>query len=414
MQRSPTTLWDKTKGPYGVRFEEMDQHKRGEQMQYKDDLEYLMSLKNGYHGDMNQEEWEAYKRKLHYMNDRYAYGELDRMNFLRGMMKGYENESLMRKENMRKRKQLEDEAERKRLMNQKDYSKDEKEKEKVKKRQLYNDQMNDLDNFNRRKAADDLRKREEDEKLIQNFPNESDKWGSSYNKLQDKLKNTNNRIYGNISNYNNILGEPIDPNAFKAKNDLEFNRMIADQKAKKRKEDRINPNLAEEIRKQRKELDDDAKKQRENDLNRQKLYKEYLDNQNQLGKLNKIKNKEDDMRPQLLMPAYYYPNLPQPIYHKARDSLLASKDQEHYFGKDMNKFFKGDVSRNTLLDYEGTSRYLGDSKLRHNPITCPVNDYYYNKYVNKLKKESEVIPGNARSQMIQRENLIKGGQYVIQ
>ena len=28
-----------------------------------------MSLKNGRHGDMSQKEWEAYNRKLHYMND---------------------------------------------------------------------------------------------------------------------------------------------------------------------------------------------------------------------------------------------------------------------------------------------------------------------------------------------------------
>ena len=416
MQRSPTQFWDKTRGPYGVRFEEMELHKKGEQRQYKDDLEYLMSLKNGRHGDMTQKEWEAYNRKLHYMNDRYAYGELDKINFLRGMMKGYENEYNLRKENMRKRKELENEEDRKRLLDVDALAKVEKEKERAKKRKLYNDQMDDLDNFNRRKAANNLRKKEEDEKLIQNFPNESDKWELPYNQMQDKLKNRNNRMYGNISKYNDLLGEPIDPNAFNAKNDLEFNKMIADQRAKKRKEDKLNPNLAKEIIKQKKELEDDAKKKRENDLNRQKLYKEYLDNQNQLDKLNKMKNKGDDMRPQLLMPAYYYPNLPEPIYHKARDSLLASKDQENYFGKDMNKFFRGDASRNTLLDYEGSSRYLGDSKLRHNPITCPVNDYYYNKYVNKLKKESEVVPMpiNTRSQMLPRENLIQRGQYVIQ
>ena len=178
----------------------------------------------------------------------------------------------------------------------------------------------------------------------------------------------------------------------------------------------MNPNLANEILQQKKELEDDAKKKRENDLNRQKLYKEYLDNQNQLDKLNRLKNQRDDMRPQLIMPSYYYPNLPEPIYHKARDSLLASKNQENYFGKSMKKFFSEDASRSTLLDYEGSSRYLGDSKLRHNPITCPVNDYYYNKYVNKLKKESEVIPENdmnMRSQMDPRENLIQRGQYVI-
>jgi len=416
MRRSPTQIYDKTRGPYGVRFEEMELHKKGEQRQYKDDLEYLMSLKNGRHGDMTQKEWEAYNRKLHYMNDRYAYGELDRINFLRGMMKGYENEYNLRRENMRKKKELENEEDRKRLIDVDALAKAEKEKEREKKRRLFNDQMDDLDNFNRRKAANDLRKREEDEKIIKNFPNEMEKWDLPYNQMRDKLKNSNNRMYDNISNYNNLLGEPIDPNAFNAKNDLEFNKMIAEQRAKKRKEDKMNPNLANEILQQKKELEDDAKKKRENDLNRQKLYKEYLDNQNQLDKLNRLKNKGDDMRPQLLMPAYYYPNLPEPIYHKARDSLLASKDQENYFGKDMNKFFRGDASRSTLLDYEGSSRYLGDSKLRHNPITCPVNDYYYNKYVNKLKKESEIIPSsaNSRSQIIPRENLIQRGQYVIQ
>ena len=56
---------------------------------------------------------------------------------------------------------------------------------------------------------------------------------------------------------------------------------------------------------------------------------------------------------------------------------------------------------------------IGDSKLRHNPITCPVNDYYYNKYVNKLKKESEIVPNNIRTQDFSRENLIQRGQYVI-
>ena len=414
MSRSPTQFWDKTKGPYGVRFEEMELHKRNEQQQYKDDLEYLMSLKNGgRHGDMTQNEWESYNRKLHYMNDRYAYGELDRINFLRGMMKGYEDESNLRKENKRKQKELENEEDRKRLIDVGALEKSEKEKEKEKKRRLYNEQMDDLDNYNRRRAANNLRKMEEDEKIIQNFPNESEKWELPYNQMREKLRNNNNRIYGNISKYNNLLGEPIDPNAFNAKNDLEFNRIVADQRARKRKEDKMNPNSTEEILRQQKELKDDQRRKRENDLNRQKLYKEYLDNQNELDKLNKIKNRGDDMRPQLLMPSYYYPNLPEPIYHKARDSLLASKNQENYFGKDMNKFFRRDASSNTLLDYEGTSRYLGDSKLRHNPITCPVNDYYYNKYVNKLKKESEIIPSNARSQIDPRENLIQRGQYIV-
>ena len=415
MQRSQSQLWDRTRGPYGVRFDEMEKHRRGGQRQYKNDLEYLISLKNEHHGDMTQKEWEEYNRKLHYMNDRYAYGELDRINFLRGMMKGYENESDLKREKMRRMKLKQNEEERKKLVDVDAMTRIEKEKERERKRRLYNDQMDDLDKFNRRKELNYLKQKQEDEKIIKNFKNESDKWDLPYNQMQDKLRNSNNRMFGNISKYNNILGDPIDPKVFGAKNDLEFNKMIADQKELRRRQEKLNPNYYNELMKQKKELEEDMKRKRENDINRQKLYKEYLDNQNQLDQLNKLKNLRDDMRPQLIMPSYYYPNLPEPIYHKARDSLLASKNQENYFGKSMKKFFSGDASSNTLLDYEGSSRYLGDSKLRHNPITCPVNDYYYNKYINKLKKESEVIPFeyNNRTQIDPNQNLIQRGKYVI-
>ena len=68
-RRNETEPWDKTKGPYGVRFDEMEAHMKMGQKRYKDDLEYLMSLKDGRHGNMTQKEWEEYNRKLHYMND---------------------------------------------------------------------------------------------------------------------------------------------------------------------------------------------------------------------------------------------------------------------------------------------------------------------------------------------------------
>ena len=103
-QRIETETWDKTKGPYGVRFDEMETHMKLGQKRYKDDLEYLMSLKDGRHGDMTQKEWEEYNRKLHYMNDRYAYGELDRINFLRGVTRGYADEIAAHKEKLKQQK----------------------------------------------------------------------------------------------------------------------------------------------------------------------------------------------------------------------------------------------------------------------------------------------------------------------
>ena len=96
------------------------------------------------------------------MNDRYAYGELDRINFLRGMMKGYENESDLRREKLRKKKMMENEEDRKRLVDVDALTRAEKEKERERKRQLYNDQMEDLDKFNRRKEASFLKQKQED------------------------------------------------------------------------------------------------------------------------------------------------------------------------------------------------------------------------------------------------------------
>ena len=254
MQRSQSQLWDRTRGPYGVRFDEMEKHRRGEQRQYKNDLEYLISLKNVHHGDMTQKEWEEYNRKLHYMNDRYAYGELDRINFLRGMMKGYENESDLKREKMRRMKLKQNEEERKKLVDVDAMTRIEKEKERERKRRLYNDQMDDLNKFNRRKELNYLKQKQEDEKIIKNFKNESDKWDLPYNQMQDKLRNSNNRMFGNISKYNNILGDPIDPKVFGAKNDLEFNKMIADQKELRRRQEKLNPNYYNELMKQKKRI----------------------------------------------------------------------------------------------------------------------------------------------------------------
>ena len=153
MKKSPTEIWDKTKGPDGVRFDEMETHRRGEQNQYKNDLEYLINLKNQRHGDMTQKEWEAYNRKLHYMNDRYAYGELDKINFLRGMMKGYESEAILKKENKRRNKELEDEEDRKKLKDVDALERIEREKEREKKQKLFNEQLDDLNNFQKKKIG---------------------------------------------------------------------------------------------------------------------------------------------------------------------------------------------------------------------------------------------------------------------
>ena len=306
---------------------------------------------------------------------------------------------------------MEDLEERKKFVDVNALEKAEKEKENEKKKILLRDQLNQLDLINQKKAYENQRNKDNDANIL-------NPWGKQYLSFKNNLSKKNDRIFGNAEKFNNLLKNPYDPNIFKAKNDDEYNKLMAE--AKLREKNKIDPAELEKVNKDFNDYNNGLKRLKEENKNRQKLYKQYLDNQTELDKLNKMKNVGDDMRPQLLMPAYYYPNLPEPVYHKARDSLLASKNQEDYFGKDMNKFFRSDAEQKTLLDYEGHNRYLGDSKLRHNPITCPVNDYYYNKYVNKLKKESEVIPAGSsnnysRENLINnsRDNLINNGQQIF-
>ncbi len=290
---------------------------------------------------------------------------------------------------------MEDLEERKKFVDVNALEKAEKEKENEKKKLLLRDQLNQLDLVNQKKAYENQRNKDNDANIL-------NPWGKQYLLFKNNLSKKNDRIFGNAEKFNNLLKNPYDPNIFKAKNDDEYNKLMAE--AKLREKNKIDPAELEKVNKDFNDYNNGLKRLKEENKNRQKLYKQYLDNQTELDKLNKLKDVGDDMRPQLLMPAYYYPNLPEPVYHKARDSLLASKNQEEYFGKDMNKFFRSDAEQKTLMDYEGHNRYLGDSKLRHNPITCPVNDYYYNKYVNKLKKESEIVPSG---------NLINSGQQIF-
>ena len=56
--------------------------------------------------------------------------------------------------------------------------------------------------------------------------NQKDPWGKQYLSFRDNLAKKNNRIYGNASKYNNVLGTPLDPNIFNAKNDDEFNKKM--------------------------------------------------------------------------------------------------------------------------------------------------------------------------------------------
>jgi hypothetical protein len=263
-----------------------------------------------------------------------------------------------------------------------------KEANKLKQQKLHQLQQDELDKYKQRKALEDQQHEKEDQMILAKQKQNDDKLYDDINKYKNKINNANRQIYSTLSK--------LDPNLQNATNDFEVNRILAEQKAKERENNRLKENKLgnDDYLKTLMDLDEKNRLEKENKLKNQKLYKEYLDNQNQMDHLNKLKQNDEDTRPSVIMPSYYYPNIDIATKRKAKDSLLFSKNQEKYFEKDMNRFFRWDSQYNTLMDYEHKNSYLGDSSLAHNPITCPVDDYGYNKYINKLKKDSEIIPND--------------------
>lgn len=115
------------------------------------------------------------------------------------------------------------------------------------------------------------------------------------------------------------------------------------------------------------------------------MYKNFLDQQRELKNVGPL---EEEQEPQLILPSYNYLNRPVAIIKKAKDSIELIKNNKLFESQqtDMSPFFKKEVANHTLIDYgSGRDYYLGDTRLRHNPITQPVNNGDYNKYINKYK-----------------------------
>ena len=77
--------------------------------------------------------------------------------------------------------------------------------------------------------------------------NRRDPWGKQYLNFKNNLSKKNDRIYGNAEKFNNLLKNPYDPNIFKAKNDLEYNKLMAE--AKLREKNKIDPTELEKVNK---------------------------------------------------------------------------------------------------------------------------------------------------------------------
>ena len=252
----------------------------------------------------------------------------------------------------------------------------EKKIEKEKKENLRQLQQEDLLNFYRRKDEE----RSLRENNLKTMKERENKLFDSYNQYKDKIYKLNNNIYENALRYNDYMNGGKNDELFKVNNDLEYNKRIAELKDREKRLNIINSNQQilrkyEEDNEKQKEIDRLMKEQR---LNDQKNYRNILDRQSE-ERRNELKRIRSDYysigKEQLMMPGYKHPNLPKPLEQYVLSNSLSSS----YIGKN-----------NNYANYFNTQRridYLGDSTLKHNPITCPIDDLEYNKYViDGLKK----------------------------
>ena len=256
----------------------------------------------------------------------------------------------------------------------------EKQIEKEKKENLRQLQQEDLLNYYRRKDEERSLRDKELEKNLKTMKERENKLFDSYNQYKDKIYKLNNHIYENALRYNDYMNGGKNDELFKVNNDLEYNKRIAELKDREKRLNIINSNQQilrkyEEDNEKQKEIDRLMKEQR---LNDQKNYRNILDRQSE-ERRNELKRIRSDYysigKEQLMMPGYKHPNLPKPLEQYVLSNSLSSS----YIGKN-----------NNYANYFNTQRridYLGDSSLKHNPITCPIDDLEYNKYViDGLKK----------------------------
>jgi hypothetical protein len=191
------------------------------------------------------------------------------------------------------------------------------------------------------------------------------------NQYRNKITSMNDRIYNNAMKYNGFVSDgassPKMNDLYQVKNDHEFNKRLAEMRAMDKETFKRDKSLVyERLRDSelQKEFDNKMKMDK---LDHQKAYKDFLDQQRNM-KIEKNTNNTEDINQQLILPSYKYPNKPIPTAKKANDGVTWAKN-----------------NHNETLINNYKNYYLGDTSLRHNPITLPVEDNHYNKYLTKQK-----------------------------
>ena len=354
---------------FNIKVDEEYLFRRMLKNKYKEDLDNFVLQKKNSTQNLKKE-YDDYFSKIQRMNDKYNLEKISNQMIFKEYNSFNEKEAEKKRQKNRELKESQTQEylqEINKINFQNELSRKLNQEKKDKLRlQLEQDLMD----YRKRKFDEKQKEKKETEEFIINEIN-NDIFLKSEKRYRSKISRMNNNIYRNALLYNDYLNEGKNKDLFNSKNDLIFNQKVAEMKQKEKQEKMLQSMDNIKIQKQKNLLKDIYEQQmKDQKLLDQKNYREFLDKQKYEYKKNKSNSILLSSGEQLLMPGYRYSNVPKPLIN-------------YTFGRNLSVVnnFKNEDETNKKF-------YLGDSTLKHNPITCPVEDLSPRKYIlSQIYKE---------------------------
>ena len=349
---------------YGIKVDDAVLFRKMLQNKYREDLDDLIRLKKNESQNINnQNNEDSSLSRVQRMNERYNLEKMTQQALFKEYNIFNEKEAEEKKQKMKELK----ENQYKEYLEKLNSINTEKEITKMinqeKKEQLRKQIENDLVEYRKKKFNEKQKEQEEIQNYLIDRKNNNDAFYNIEKKYRSKISKMNNNIYKNALIYNDYLNEGKNNDIFKIKDDLKFNQKIAEIKQKEKQEKIMQDINNIKIQKQKNNIQNMLEKEiKEQKLLEQQNYKNFLDKQ-KIEQKNNNNNVLIMSGEQLLMPSYRYSNVPKSLINYT-----------------LNK--SSSVKRNLNIDDSPKRKfYLGDSSLRHNPITCPIEDTSPKKYI---------------------------------
>ena len=368
----PSTSSNNIINNYGVKVDDAVLFRRMLQNKYREDLDSIIHQKK-VDSRNNQNQNKEYLSKIQRMNDRYNLEKITQKELFKEYNTYNEKEAEEKKQKMKelKENQYKEYLEKLKSINvEKEIT---KKINQEKKEQLRYQVEKDLMEYRQKKFKEKQKEKKEFQDYIQDKI-KNDVFYNSEKKYRSKLSKMNNKIYKNALLYNDYLNEGKNNDIYNIRDDLIFNQKVAEMKQKEKQEKMIQSINNIQLQKEKSNIQNMYEQElKEQKLLDQQNYKNFLDKQKIEQKNNNNNNNIlKSSGEQLLMPSYRYSNVPKSL---------------------INYTLNRSTSVTQTLKNDDTPKkfYLGDSELKHNPITCPIEDVSPKKYIiSQLYRQNQI------------------------